>query len=398
MTTTSELLNQLITDKKTLVTNLTTKGIECSNEETFTQLVPKVLDITAGIDTSDADATADDIKSGKTAYVDGEKLTGSMYTRGKVTAIVDGTKHYLQEGYYAGIDIPGDENLIAGNIKKDVTIYGVTGELETSGGIDTSDATATADDLLLDKTAYVDGKKITGTIESIESNIYTPTIEDQIIPSKKYLSGDQTIKGDPNLLASNIKKGVTIFGVDGIYEGSGSSSASIVFNCSEFSSVSEVYNAYKDITKVSNDGKLEVFDDLTDSYNYQIVSPIYNNSLAGINLNTSTANAAFYLTTPVTITSTHTLFKFIYYVSVWINPTIQIALISADSIEEIPTKITAGEFAWTTNIILSNTNNKKSTFYEFDNIPLGEYYIMINAANKFSANEGIINYISFLGL
>ena len=48
MATTSEYLTQLQTDKQTLVDNLVTKGVSASNDETFTELVPKVLDIQSG--------------------------------------------------------------------------------------------------------------------------------------------------------------------------------------------------------------------------------------------------------------------------------------------------------------------------------------------------------------
>lgn len=44
---------------------------------------------------------------------------------------------------------------------------------------------------------------------------YTPQTSDQVISSGVYLSGPQTIKGDSNLVAGNIKNGVTIFGVTG---------------------------------------------------------------------------------------------------------------------------------------------------------------------------------------
>ena len=44
---------------------------------------------------------------------------------------------------------------------------------------------------------------------------YTPTTTDQTISSGRWLTGAQTIKGDANLLASNIKSGVSIFGVSG---------------------------------------------------------------------------------------------------------------------------------------------------------------------------------------
>lgn len=50
---------------------------------------------------------------------------------------------------------------------------------------------------------------------------YTPTTADQTIASGQYLTGAQTIKGDANLLAENIKDGVTIFGVTGTYTGGG---------------------------------------------------------------------------------------------------------------------------------------------------------------------------------
>lgn len=54
----------------------------------------------------------------------------------------------------------------------------------------------------------------------------TPTTSDQTIASGKYLTGAQTIKGDANLVAGNIKKNVSIFGVTGSYEGGGGGSSS----------------------------------------------------------------------------------------------------------------------------------------------------------------------------
>ncbi len=48
----------------------------------------------------------------------------------------------------------------------------------------------------------------------------TPGTDDKTIASGQYLTGTQTIKGDANLVAGNIKSGVSIFGVAGSYEGS----------------------------------------------------------------------------------------------------------------------------------------------------------------------------------
>lgn len=53
-----------------------------------------------------------------------------------------------------------------------------------------------------------------------------PGTEDQSIPAYRYLTGEQTIKGDANLIPENIVSGVSIFGVEGTAEtGGGGESA-----------------------------------------------------------------------------------------------------------------------------------------------------------------------------
>lgn len=85
-------------------------------------------------DTSDADASASEILATKTAYVNGNKLTGTMPNRGAVTGTIStvaGT-YTIQNGYHdgsgtVGIDSTEAAKIIADNIKEGVEILGVTG-------------------------------------------------------------------------------------------------------------------------------------------------------------------------------------------------------------------------------------------------------------------------------
>lgn len=61
--------------------------------------------------------------------------------------------------------------------------------------------------------------KVTQSVPTKGEQTYTPGRSNQTIGSNQWLSGAQTIMGDPNLKPENIKKGVTIFGNKGTHEG-----------------------------------------------------------------------------------------------------------------------------------------------------------------------------------
>lgn len=65
-------------------------------------------------------------------------------------------------------------------------------------------------------TVSVSGSK-TSQLTVQAAQTITPGTTDQTIASGKYLTGTQTIKGDTDLTAANIKKGVEIFGVTGTF-------------------------------------------------------------------------------------------------------------------------------------------------------------------------------------
>jgi len=60
-----------------------------------------------------------------------------------------------------------------------------------------------------------------GTVAVQAAQTITPTTTNQTIAADQYLTGAQTILGDADLVAGNIKKDVNIFGVVGTYEGGG---------------------------------------------------------------------------------------------------------------------------------------------------------------------------------
>ena len=158
-------------------------------------------------------ASASDLLSGKTASTDAGEITGTMPNIGSVGTqmlTTEAAEYTIPQGYHNGLGkvkaaITG---LVASVIKAGVTVGGVAGTF-------TSDANATAAQILSGVTAYVNGNKVTGTIPSRGTATITPSTADQTIAAGQYLSGTQTIVGDPDLVAANILATKNIFGVQG---------------------------------------------------------------------------------------------------------------------------------------------------------------------------------------
>lgn len=111
---------------------------------------PIIGSCTFDADTSDATAAVAEILAGKTAYVNGNKLTGTMKNNGAVTGTISkkADAYSIPIGYHDGsgkVTISSTEQakIISANIRAGVSILGVTGTMSGTEGAKAQAKTAT---------------------------------------------------------------------------------------------------------------------------------------------------------------------------------------------------------------------------------------------------------------
>lgn len=208
---------------------------------------------TGGTGTDDSDATLDNnskLLTGSTAYAKGVKYTGSMANKGSKTFTPSASQQTDTAGYYSSVTV----NAMPSGALSTPTINTSTGVVTASVGTSGYLASGTSSTLQLS----------TQSAQTI-----TPTTTNQTISSGKYLIGTQTISGDENLVAGNIKKDVTIFGVTGTHEGSSTLITKSITENGTYNASSDSADGYSQVTvNVSSGGTTEAEEKDVNYYNY----------------------------------------------------------------------------------------------------------------------------------
>ena len=163
-----------------------------------------------------AGKTVSPTESEQTAVASGKYTTGAVKV-GAISSTYVGSgiaKNDSDDLTASGATVTAPAGYYAEDATKTIASGSVTQNAPTvnsSTGVVTATSTVTA--------GYVgaDTKSNTLQLTTQAAQTITPGTSDKEIAAGKYLTGKQTIKGDANLVAGNIKNGTSIFGVSGTF-------------------------------------------------------------------------------------------------------------------------------------------------------------------------------------
>lgn len=199
--------------------NVTINGVAYSDVPSIK--IPLTADLSTNaefFDTTDATLTGGgQMLDGYTAYSNGTKYTGTIDTKSSSDLTASGATVTVPAGYYAS---NASKAVANGSASAPSTISDSSATVST--GTNTLTLTKTVSVTPVVSAGYVSAGTATNSSVSLTASVttkaaatITPGTSNQSIAAGTYLTGAQTISGDANLIAGNIKQGKSIFGVAG---------------------------------------------------------------------------------------------------------------------------------------------------------------------------------------